>query len=213
MGGLRIWIEQLHQTYCSSAWYDYDYVLVYLGLVPKTDAYFLKMKFSIKDFFSNFGQLWSFWDISLILLSQLTMITYKFLEPYYTKSFLPIKLIDVNYLNECLSFELWSGGKVCKFLSLYRSPSHNRDELKTFLDNLELNFDHTTDKSPYVMVFLWDFNAKSNSWCTNDSTDIEGSETDILTSSFGFHQIINEATHILNNSPTCIDLYLCHNQI
>ena len=44
----------------------------------------------------------------------------------YYKSFLPIKLIDVNYLNECISFELRIGGKVCKFLSLYRSPSQNR---------------------------------------------------------------------------------------
>ena len=54
-------------------------------------------------------------------------------------------------------------------------------------------------------MFLRDFNTKSNSWYRNDSTDIEGSKIDILTSTFGFHQIINEATHILNNS-SCIDL-------
>ena len=124
----------------------------------------------------------------------------------YYKSFLPIKLIDVNYLNECISFELRIGGKVCKFLTLYRSPSQNRDEFETFLDNLELNFDHMADKNPYLMVALGDFNAKSNSWYRNDSTDTEGSKIDILTSTFGFHQIINEATHILNNSSSCIDL-------
>ena len=75
-----------------------------------------------------------------------------------------------------------------------------------FLDNLELNFDHMADKNPYLMVVLGDFNAKLNSWHRNDSTDIEGSKIDILTSTFGFHQIINEATHILNNSSSCIDL-------
>ena len=32
----------------------------------------------------------------------------------YYKSFLPIKLIDVSYLNECISFELRIGGKVCR---------------------------------------------------------------------------------------------------
>ena len=90
----------------------------------------------------------------------------------YCKSFLPIKLIDVNYLNECISFELRIGGKVCKILTLYRSPSQNRDEFETFLDNLELNFDHMADKNPYLMVVLGDFNAKSNSWYRNDSTDI-----------------------------------------
>ena len=63
----------------------------------------------------------------------------------YYKSFLQIKLIDVNHLNECISFELRIVGKVCKFLTLYRSPSQNRDEFETFLDNLELSFDHMAD--------------------------------------------------------------------
>ena len=72
----------------------------------------------------------------------------------YYKSFLPIKLIDVNYLNECISFELRIGGKVCKFFTLYRSPSQNRDEFETFLDNLELNFDHMADKNSYLLVVL-----------------------------------------------------------
>ena len=94
----------------------------------------------------------------------------------YYKSFLSIKLIDVNYLNECISFELRIGGKVCKFLTLYRSPSQNRDAFETFLDNLELNFDCMADKNSYLMVFLGDFNAKLNSWYRNYSTDIEGSK-------------------------------------
>ena len=62
------------------------------------------------------------------------------------------------------------------------------------------------DKNPYLMVALSGYNAKSNSWYRNNSTDTEGSKIDILTSTFGFHQIINEATHILNNSSSCIDL-------
>ena len=50
------------------------------------------------------------------------------------------------------------------------------------------------------MAVLDDFNAKSNSWYANDNTNIEGTKIDILTSSFGFSQIINEPTHILNKS-------------
>ena len=56
------------------------------------------------------------------------------------------------------------------------------------------------------MVVLGDFNAKLNSCYANDNTNIEGSKTDILTSSFGFNQIINEPTHILNNPSSYIDL-------
>ena len=122
------------------------------------------------------------------------------------KSFLPIKLIDANYLNECISFELRIAGKLCKFLSFYILPSQNSHEFETFLDSLELNFDHMTDKNPYLMVFLGDFNAKLNSWCTNDNMDVERLKIDIFTSSFGFPQIITEGTHFLNNSSSCIDL-------
>ena len=65
----------------------------------------------------------------------------------YYKYFLPIKLIDVKYLHESLNFELRIGGRICKFLSLYRSPSQDKDDFETFMENLELNFDHTAEKT------------------------------------------------------------------
>ena len=81
----------------------------------------------------------------------------------YYKNVLSIKLIDVKYLHESLNFELRIGGKICQFLSLYRSPSQNKDDSETFLENVELNFDHTAEKNPFMMVVLGDFNAKSKS--------------------------------------------------
>ena len=62
------------------------------------------------------------------------------------------------------------------------------------------------DKNPYMMAVLRDFNAKLNSWYANGNTNIEGTKIDILTASFGFNQIINKPTHILNNSSSCINL-------
>ena len=43
-------------------------------------------------------------------------------------------------------------------------------------------------------------------WYTNDSTDTERTKIVIWTPSLGLHQVINEATYILNNSSSCIDL-------
>ena len=63
-----------------------------------------------------------------------------------------------------------------------------------------------TDKIPYTMAILGDFNEKLNSWYANNNANIKGSKIDILTASFGFNEIINEPTHILNNSSSCIDL-------
>ena len=62
------------------------------------------------------------------------------------------------------------------------------------------------DKNLYMMVLLRDFNARLKSWYANDNTNFEEWIIDILTASFGFNQIVNEPTHILNISSSCIDL-------
>ena len=91
-------------------------------------------------------------------------------------------------------------------MSLYRLLSQKEDDLETFLENLDLNFDHIAEKDPFTMVVLGDFSAKLKYWYTNDSTNFEGSKNDFLTPSFGFHQILKKVIDILNNSCSCIDI-------
>ena len=57
-----------------------------------------------------------------------------------------------------------------------------------------------------MISVLGDFNAKSNNWCKNDITSYEGSMIDAVTSNYGLHQLIQEPTHTLNLSSSCIDL-------
>ena len=59
---------------------------------------------------------------------------------YYLNS-LPLKVLDIQFLNECINFEIGIGSKVCNFLCLYRSPSQTRDTFEVFADNLELTLD------------------------------------------------------------------------
>ena len=40
---------------------------------------------------------------------------------YYKETYIPLRVINVNYLNECIRFELNIGEKLCGFISLYRS--------------------------------------------------------------------------------------------
>ena len=63
-------------------------------------------------------------------------------------------------------------------MSLYTSPSEKKDDLETFSENLELNFDRMTEKNCFMMVVLGDFNTKSKSWYTNDITNFEVSKVD-----------------------------------
>ena len=122
------------------------------------------------------------------------------------KSSLPLRVINIGYLHECLSFELQIGDKICNFLALYRSPSQSQDDFETFADNFEMTLELLAQKNPFLLTAIGDFNAKSSNWYNKDKTSFEGNTIENLTSQFGLHQIINEPTHILPNSSSCIDL-------
>ena len=91
-------------------------------------------------------------------------------------------------------------------MALYRSPSQTQDEFENFSDNLELNLGTLSQKNPFLVVAIGNFNAKSKSWYINDSTTFQGNVLENITSQFGLQQIIKEPTHILDKSSSCIDL-------
>ena len=59
----------------------------------------------------------------------------------YYKNNLPLRVINIGYLNECLTLELTVGDKTCNFVVLYSSPSHSQDKFETFSDNFEMTLD------------------------------------------------------------------------
>ena len=50
----------------------------------------------------------------------------------YYKESLPIKMLNINYLQECICFDLKIGSKLCTIVSLYRSPSQSANEFDNF---------------------------------------------------------------------------------
>ena len=89
-----------------------------------------------------------------------------------------------------MNCEILFGGKICNFISLYRSPSQSSDTSdktivrQDFADNLELNLNKIANKSLYLLVVLGDFNVKSN-WYKHDKTTYESSRIAAITSQFG----------------------------
>ena len=113
---------------------------------------------------------------------------------YFRKS-LPLRILDMR-----------NGDKVCNFVSLYRSPNQSLEEFETFADKLELNLDTVAKNNSFLNVLLGDLNAKLSKWYKNDSTSCKGTKIDAITSLFGIQQLINEPTHILLTSSSCVDL-------
>ena len=101
----------------------------------------------------------------------------------YYKRFLSLRILNVQYLQERICFELITSDKTCNFLSVYRSPSKRKDDFK-----------------------IGDFNAKSSNWFCQGKTSFEGDATDNLTSQYGLHQVIKKPTYILHTPSSCIDL-------
>ena len=124
----------------------------------------------------------------------------------YYKECLPIKMLNINYLQECICFDLKIGSKLCTIVSLYRSPSQSADEFDNFLNKLNLTMESITRKNPFLTAVIGDFNAKSSKWWIDDKTAQEGLKIENLLSQFYLSQVINEPSHISQKFDSCIDL-------
>ena len=99
----------------------------------------------------------------------------------YSKNHLPLRVLNISYLKECLNFELKIGNKSCNFIVLYRSSSQSQDDLETS-DNFEMTLETLAQKSSFLTTIIGDLNAKSCNWYNHDKTSFEGSTIESITS-------------------------------
>ena len=59
----------------------------------------------------------------------------------YYPDCLPLKLINIRHLNECVTFVIKLGDKICNFVSLYRSPNQSKDDFENCCNYFELTLD------------------------------------------------------------------------
>ena len=131
---------------------------------------------------------------SLLILSNTISRTYLFL-----------RVLDIQYLNECINSELKIDDKLWTFVALYRSLSQSQEHLQTFIDNFELNSETLSRKNPFLLVAIGDFNAKPKCWYCNDNTTSQGKALENVTSQFGLHQFIKEPTlHMFCTILLCV---------
>ena len=60
----------------------------------------------------------------------------------YYVHFLLLTILNFQYLEECINFEMKVGDKVCNFISLDRSPSETVDDFETFSKSFELDLEN-----------------------------------------------------------------------
>ena len=69
------------------------------------------------------------------------------------------------------------------------------------------NFPNTVQNNPFLIVLIGDLNAKSKNCYRHDKSSYKGNAIENVTSQFRLQHIIKELyAHIINTSPSCIDL-------
>ena len=118
----------------------------------------------------------------------------------YYKASLPLRVINICFLQECIILEIMIGDKQCNLVALYRSLSQNQDEFDSFSKNLEITLDKLALNNPFMLVVIGDLKAKSKNWYPLDRTTYEGNIIETITSHFGLHQLIHDPAHISGKS-------------
>ena len=89
---------------------------------------------------------------------------------------------------------------------MYRCPSQSNIEFESFLSGFEDMLSSVLFSESQFTVILGDFNVRSSSWWSNDINNTNGFLMDSLTTTHGFKQLVFDASHILPQSLSCIDL-------
>ena len=71
-------------------------------------------------------------------------------------------MLNINYPQECICFNLKIGNKLGTIVSLYKSSSQSADEFDNFLNKLNLTMKLITQKNLFLTVAFGDFHARSS---------------------------------------------------
>lgn len=125
---------------------------------------------------------------------------------YYKDHLSLIRRPELTTLDECLICEVRTDSKKVFLCHCYRSPSQDSEHFEFFKQKWEESILNINRFSPTVSVFLGDFNARNSDWWKDDTTNPQGIDLADLANQHNLSQIIDEPTHILPNSSSCIDL-------
>ena len=103
------------------------------------------------------------------------------------KNFLHLRVLDIQYLHECINIELKIGGKLCYVIALCRLRSQAQDEPEKFSEKLEWNLDSLDQINLFLVLLIGEFNVKLKNWYKNYKCSFEGNIIENVTWLFSVH--------------------------
>ena len=77
-----------------------------------------------------------------------------------------------------------------------------------FIQRIELLTDYIRDEKPYYIIFPGNFNNRCKQWWPEDNEDHQRTALDEFIESNALFQLIDQPTHVQENSNSCIDLII-----
>ena len=92
------------------------------------------------------------------------------------------------------------------FIVSYRKPSQTQIEFTQYCEQLDNIINKINTENPFMTILTGVFNAKHNSWYTEDNTDKYGTAIHKLFAKHNILQTVNQPTNITSRTQHCIDL-------
>ena len=92
------------------------------------------------------------------------------------------------------------------FIVSYRKPSQTQIEFTQYCEQLDNIINKISTENPFMTILTGDYNAKHNSWYTEDNTDKYGTAIHELFAKHNILQTVNQPTNITSRTQHCIDL-------
>ena len=109
---------------------------------------------------------------------------------------------------EIVIIEVMSGTKRIFIGCCYRAPGANAETVNSFIDNLQSIFNSFYTNKPESFIILGDLNDRCITWNSNHTQSELGNKLLDLTTGNNLFQIIDEPTHITENSASLLDVII-----
>ena len=128
---------------------------------------------------------------------------------FFVRDSLPItERSDLETVKNQLIIEINVSGKKIIISLNYRCHHKSEEELIEYMENFNKSCENIKNEDPFCCLILGDLNSHQNNWWGGDVDDNAGNLlSDILYNNMLF-QLVNEPTHIINESRSCIDLVI-----
>jgi len=114
---------------------------------------------------------------------------------------------DLNVPTYTIVLELSISRKKVFCIVTYRKFGQTITESETYLEKLNEIMEQIRLETPYCTFLLGDVNGHNKKWYQGDKSDKIGQSIQEIFDNFGFTQMVNQPTYLINNCKTLVDIF------